>query len=154
MAIVFVYQSARPGEYFFKSSAVDLGVAWAILSVSVNVVVTVLVVYQIVQVRKQLRGIIPADALSMYTGLSAIIVESALPFSIVGIVYAVTFGKHMAVGPLFLFVWAVFAVSTIADEKTNTTDDSMFVLRRSLPNSSFSASLLESHGHKTLLDRR
>ena len=104
-------QSARPGEHFFQGETVNFGIPWAILSVSFNVVVTALIVYQLMSARRQLGGILPPDALRTYTGLSATMVESALPFSALGIVFAITYGKHMDVGPAFLFVWAVFSVS-------------------------------------------
>jgi len=118
VAIVFVYKSAQPGEDFFNSrDTIDLGVAWASLSVSVNIIVTALVVYQLTRIRKQLGSVLPPDALRTYTGLTAIIVESAMPFSIIGIVFAVTYGKQMDVGPAFLLVWTVFSVSTSLNER-------------------------------------
>ena len=112
MAIVTLYQSARPGEHFFQGSTVDFGVPWAVLSVSLNVTITTFIVYQLLRVRSQLAGILPDDALQTYTGICAILVESALPFSVLGIVFAVTYGMHLPVGPAFLFVWAAFCVST------------------------------------------
>lgn len=108
MALVTLYQSAVPGSHFFRGNTVRFGVPWAALSVALNIVVTALITYQLMRCRKQLKRILPEDALRMYTGVSAILIESALPFSILGILFAITYGKNMDVGPAFLFVWATF----------------------------------------------
>lgn len=110
MAIVTLYQSAVPGSNFFRGKTVNFGVPWASLSVSLNIIVTTLIIYKLLHGRKQLKKVLPRDALEMYTGISAILIESALPFSILGIVFAVTYGKNLDEGPAFLFVWATFCV--------------------------------------------
>ncbi|KAF4620402.1 hypothetical protein D9613_001180 [Agrocybe pediades] len=106
MGVVTLVQSAIPGANFFQGAPVNFGVPWASLSVSLNIIVTGLISYQLLSARHQLKKTLPAESLQMYTGVTAILVESALPFSLMGIVFAVTYGKNMDVGPAFLFVWA------------------------------------------------
>ena len=112
MGVVTLVQSAIPGANFFKGAPVNFGVPWASLSVSLNIVVTCLISYQLLSARHQLKKTLPAESLQMYTGITAILVESALPFSVMGIIFAVTYGKNMDVGPAFLFVWATLCVSS------------------------------------------
>jgi len=108
MAMVTLVQSALPGADFFRGETVNFGVPWAALSVSLNIIVTCLITFKLLSARRQLKQSLPEDSLRMYTGVSAILVESALPFSVLGIVFAVTYGKNLDVGPAFLFVWAAF----------------------------------------------
>ncbi|KAF9553340.1 hypothetical protein CPC08DRAFT_713833 [Agrocybe pediades] len=108
MAIVTLVQSSHPGSNFFRGAPVDFGVPWAALSVALNIVVTVLITYKLLTAHHRLKKVLPDHAVRMYTGMSAIFIESALPFSILGIAFAVTYGLHSDIGPAFLFVWATF----------------------------------------------
>ncbi|KAI0316437.1 hypothetical protein OF83DRAFT_247053 [Amylostereum chailletii] len=45
----------------------------------------------------------------MYTSVIAILVESALPFSVLGIVTIAVTGKNVFVNSVFLIVWGTFA---------------------------------------------
>jgi len=111
MAIVTLYQSARPAGHFFEGSTVDFGVPWSSLSATQNLILAGLIVYKLTRIRSQLVDMVPFDVLRTYTGTSALIIESALPFSIIGIPFAITFGKGSEVSPAFLFVWSVCCVS-------------------------------------------
>ncbi|TFK35404.1 hypothetical protein BDQ12DRAFT_611822 [Crucibulum laeve] len=109
MAIALLVQSALPGSDFFKGKTVNFGIPWAALSVSLNVIVTSLIIYRLLKVRRDLREAFSKAALRMYTGISAILVESALPFSLLGIAFAITYGKNYDEGPAFLFAWGSFS---------------------------------------------
>ncbi|KAF8521212.1 hypothetical protein BU17DRAFT_88107 [Hysterangium stoloniferum] len=107
MALVTLVQSAKPGD-FFTGMVVNFGVPWAVLSVVLNVYVTVVITVRLMAIRRRLKGILSKKALSIYTGISAVLVESCLPFSVLGIVFAVTYGKGLPVASAFLFIWGVF----------------------------------------------
>ncbi|KAJ7593434.1 hypothetical protein C8J56DRAFT_779396 [Mycena floridula] len=110
MAITMLIQSAKPGSNFFRGSTVNFGILWAVMSVALNIVVTGLIAVRIFRARNASRKFIEdREGEKMYTNIAAIIIESALPFSLFGIVFAVTYGKDLAEGPAFLFVWAVFS---------------------------------------------
>ncbi|KAJ6602434.1 hypothetical protein DFH09DRAFT_899946 [Mycena vulgaris] len=110
MAMVMLVQSALPGSNFFRGQTVNFGVPWAALSVSLNVTLTAMITYRILRARsaiKEHRD--PDDSLLVYISIAAILIESSLPFSILGIIFTVTYGKNLDVGPAFLFTWATFA---------------------------------------------
>ncbi|KAJ7119456.1 hypothetical protein C8R44DRAFT_624334 [Mycena epipterygia] len=110
MAMVTLFQSALPGSDFFCGQTVNFGVPWAALSVSLNVTITAMITFQILRARsaiKELRE--SADSLKVYISIAAILIESSLPFSILGIIFAITYGRNLDVGPAFLFTWATFA---------------------------------------------
>ncbi|KAF8520740.1 hypothetical protein BU17DRAFT_88625 [Hysterangium stoloniferum] len=128
MALVTLVQSARPGD-FFTGIAVNFGVPWAVLSVTLNVFVTTIIIVRLMGARRRLKGIMPRDALSVYTGISAVLVESCLPFSVLGIIFAVTYGKSLPIGPAFMFIWGVFVtlapqfiIFRVMNGKSWTTD--------------------------------
>ncbi|KAJ8495665.1 hypothetical protein ONZ45_g5661 [Pleurotus djamor] len=110
MALLTVVQSAVPGSNFFVGKTVNFGVPWVALSVTINVYCTVAIVWRLYLARKQMQeqiGLAP-EIMDTYTGVTAILVESSLPFSVLGIVFAVTFGKNLDAGPPFAFIWGTF----------------------------------------------
>ncbi|KAJ7583570.1 hypothetical protein C8J56DRAFT_954370 [Mycena floridula] len=111
MAIVMLVQSAIPGSQFFLGKTVDFGVVWAALTVSFNVTITGIITLRILKARRLARSVKNAPAIytNIYTSFAAILIESSLPFTVLGIVFAVSYGKHLAEAPALLFVWAAFS---------------------------------------------
>lgn len=112
MAIMTLIQSAAPGSNFFQGKIINFGVPWASLSVALNVTLTCLIILRILQARKNARKYFDDHGHgAVYTSLASILVESSLPFSILGIAFAITYGKTLDEGPAFLFAWSAFSVN-------------------------------------------
>ncbi|KAJ7264162.1 hypothetical protein C8J57DRAFT_1470406 [Mycena rebaudengoi] len=112
MGIMTAVQGAVPNSNFFRGKVVDFGVPWASLSVSLNVAITALISYRILRARsviKKLREGEGSRSLNVYVGIAAIFIESALPFSVLGIIFAITYGKNLPQAPGLAFTWATFA---------------------------------------------
>ncbi|KAJ2930406.1 hypothetical protein H1R20_g6735, partial [Candolleomyces eurysporus] len=64
--------------------------AWVFLSVLTNVMVTALISFQLLHTRRIMLKLLPSASsdLNIYTGAVAILIESALPLSLFGLVYA------------------------------------------------------------------
>jgi hypothetical protein len=68
------------------------GSLWTFSSVAMSILVTALIAFRLIQARIRLSSLGVADTTktsSMYTGVLAILIESALPFTIIGIGYAI-----------------------------------------------------------------
>jgi hypothetical protein len=93
------------------SLPLENGVPWVSLTVSLNIIVTSMICFRLLRMRTLLRQVHGPDASSrMYTNLAAMLVESAAPFSILGIGLLVTLVQN---GPLlyaFGYIWNVFCV--------------------------------------------
>ena len=116
MAIVSCVQSALPGSSFFASNAISFGIPWISLTCTLNVVLTILITYRLVNARRYVQisagsSFEVSDLVRMYTGPVAIFVESALPFSILGVIFAILLGKGIAVYAIFSAVWGSYVVS-------------------------------------------
>jgi len=87
------------------------GIQWISLSVSLNIIVTSMICFRLLRMRALLRQVLgPATSSGMYTNIAAMLIESAAPFSIIGIGLLVT---SVHDGPLlfaFAFVWTMFSV--------------------------------------------
>jgi len=109
MGIMTLVQSAVPGSDFFAGETVNFGVPWAALSVTLNVTLTTLITARIISARRNAKRYLDGGGMDVYTSLASVLVESSLPFSILGIVFAVTYGKGLDEGPAFLFIWSAFS---------------------------------------------
>ncbi|KAJ7593995.1 hypothetical protein C8J56DRAFT_1043783 [Mycena floridula] len=105
MAVAFLVQSSVPG--LFADLSPQFGLYWAILSVTLSLILTGLIAVRIIHARRCLQKYYPDRTISIetYTTLIPIVFESSLLFSILGLVFVATFGRNMVQGPAFMFVW-------------------------------------------------
>jgi hypothetical protein len=86
-------------------------VPWVSLSVSLNIIVTSMICFRILRMRALLRQVDGQGTLStMYTNVAAMLIESAAPFTILGIGLLITLIQN---GPLlygFGYIWTMFCV--------------------------------------------
>ncbi|KAJ2921241.1 hypothetical protein H1R20_g15854, partial [Candolleomyces eurysporus] len=62
--------------------------AWIFLTVSTNIMVTALISFRLLSAHRNFSKSIPNRNLKLYTGAVAILIESALPLSVLGLVYS------------------------------------------------------------------
>ncbi|KAJ2924158.1 hypothetical protein H1R20_g12937, partial [Candolleomyces eurysporus] len=70
----------------FKTA--EISSASSLLTVSTNVVVTSLITFHLLRARRTLSKLLPSKDMRLYTGIVAILIESALPVTIFGIIQA------------------------------------------------------------------
>jgi len=90
------------------ANATDFYIPWISLTSGLNVIVTGLIVFRILAFSRQVRGTMPGGAHRVYTSAAAILIESALPFSILGIVFAVESAKNEPPQEALAFIWGTF----------------------------------------------
>ena len=112
ISIITVVESAIPGTSMLKGKPIKLAVPWVALSVSLNVIVTSMICFRLMRMRTRMREVLSPEMSNMYTGIATMLIESAAPFSILGIGLVVT---ALQKGPLvfaFGFVWSIFCVKS------------------------------------------
>ena len=62
--------------------------AWIFMNVATNIMITALISFHLLITRSSLSQIIPSKQLTLYHGVVAILIESALPLSVFGVIYA------------------------------------------------------------------
>ncbi|ESK90420.1 hypothetical protein Moror_13668 [Moniliophthora roreri MCA 2997] len=109
LSIVSLIQSALPGSSWFGQSSVDFAVPWIALTCSLNIIITILITVRLLIARRQINKVLKSKELSqVYTGVIAILVESALPFSVLGIILAALLGAGNTVYTLFTNLWGSY----------------------------------------------
>lgn len=111
LAIMSVTASALPDASFFKGPSKGFGVPWIGLTVSLNVVVTAMICTRLILARRRVRIALTPQMSDMYTGLIAVLIESALPFTVLGLFFLYTFAKELEIAIAFAFVWGTLVVS-------------------------------------------
>ncbi|KAJ7116339.1 hypothetical protein C8R44DRAFT_205866 [Mycena epipterygia] len=111
MGIVTTIQSGVPGGDLFHGTAVNFAVPWLVLTITFNVVTTSMIAIRLFAVSRQMRTVLSAERAEVYTGVIAILVESALPFTLLGIGYLVTFIRMDPEALAFASIWGCFSLS-------------------------------------------
>ncbi|PPQ94122.1 hypothetical protein CVT25_007916 [Psilocybe cyanescens] len=111
-SLLTTIQSALPNNTVLGSST-NFYIPWISLTSGLNVIVTGLIVFRILAFSHRARGTMPPEAHKVYTGAASILIESALPFSILGIIFAVYTAKNLAPQEALAFIWGTFFVSQL-----------------------------------------
>ena len=114
-------------SFFNVGQLINFTIPWLALTSALNVIITGLISYRILRLRRRtlaaLRnveadnlagGMLAVDQgreMDVYTNVVAMLVESALPLSILGIVTCVLVGIDNFVSTTLLCVWGTVAVS-------------------------------------------
>ncbi|KAI0067445.1 hypothetical protein BV25DRAFT_1100386 [Artomyces pyxidatus] len=108
LVIITVVESALPNAFLLNGSAANFGVPWVACSVSLNIIVTGMICGRLLYMRHLTRTVMTPEMAYMYTSIIAILIESAMPFSIVGIGLVITYAQNNPTSTAFAYVWGMF----------------------------------------------
>ncbi|EJD41420.1 hypothetical protein AURDEDRAFT_169584 [Auricularia subglabra TFB-10046 SS5] len=91
MSILTVYQLAQPGAQFFSTIGLALTLPYFSLSISLNLLLTVMIVTKLLAMRRRLRTALGTHHARMYTGMPAMLVESAALYAVFSIMFIATY---------------------------------------------------------------
>ncbi|KAG2114535.1 hypothetical protein DEU56DRAFT_985143 [Suillus clintonianus] len=112
MSVMMVIESAVPMSNIWQGLAARFGISWVALTVGFNIIVTGLITFRLLSIHHRVQSILSNEQKSVYTGAVAILAESALPFTVLGIVYIATYIKGIPSATAVGIVWGTFAVLT------------------------------------------
>jgi len=102
MSISLLVAMTRPDATFWTAASVNFGLAYWSLSVSLNIILTVLIVVRLLSARNAVRKALGRQHSEMYTSLAALLVESASLYSVTGLVFIITYARGSYVQNLVL----------------------------------------------------
>ena len=111
VGIAQLIESGRPHANYFAGLAKQLGIAYTTSIISNQVIVTALICARIVYIARRYETA-AAPLARCYTGAVAVVVESALPCTLFGVVYLVTFALDSEISIFFLSIYVMFTVSS------------------------------------------
>ncbi|KAJ7220038.1 hypothetical protein GGX14DRAFT_338348, partial [Mycena pura] len=108
MGITATIQSGLPGGDFFSGTTVNFVIPWLVLTIAFNIVTTSMITFRLLAMSRTMRRVLPKERAHIYTGVIAILVETALPFTILGIGYLITYIRGAPEALAFADIWGCF----------------------------------------------
>ncbi|KAJ7746596.1 hypothetical protein B0H16DRAFT_1726321 [Mycena metata] len=108
MGITTTIQSGLPGGDLFAGITVNFGIPWIVLTIVFNILVTAMIAVRLLSVHSKVNRVVGKAVRKRYTGLLAILVESAAPFTILGVVYLALYIKELPESLAFADIWGCF----------------------------------------------
>ncbi len=108
LGIVFTIQSAQPTG-FFAGKALDFGTPFYSITVSLNVILTILICTKLFSARRNMINVGMSDK-NLYTGVIAMLTEGAVLSSVSGLAFIITFARQSDVAPAFSAIWGISVV--------------------------------------------
>jgi hypothetical protein len=112
LSIITLVEYAMPGTSLLAGKPIHLVVPWVSLSVGLNVIVTSMICFRLLRMRTLVREVLSPEMSDTYTSIAAMLVESAAPFSILGIGLVLTAALRVLLVPAFGNVWTMFCVES------------------------------------------
>jgi len=106
MAILEITSSAIPNGSFFGRKAVNFGLPYYTLSITLNVILTTCIIGRLRYMTRKTRSSLEAEAGRTYTGVMAMLIESAALYSIIGFMTIIPYGLNVPTSVAFGQVWA------------------------------------------------
>jgi len=105
MSIAATIQSGLPGGDFFHGSTTNFTIPWLVLTITFNIITTAMISIRLIQMSKSVRNLLSKERAEIYTSVIAILIESAAPFSILGIVTLAVYIKNLPEALFFTSLW-------------------------------------------------
>lgn len=102
--------SAIPGTSVFQGLPTSFAISWLALNVVFNFVVTLIIIGRVLVTYIVVRDA-PSSTFSMtYINVAAMLLESTLPFSVLGVGYLICQVLNSNIVSAFAFIWGTFVV--------------------------------------------
>ncbi|KAJ6495049.1 hypothetical protein C8R45DRAFT_1133228 [Mycena sanguinolenta] len=108
MGIIFTVQSGLPDGNFFRGRAVQFGTPWLVLTITFNVVATAMIIVRLTCVIRGMRDVLARSRAEVYLNVISILIQSALPFTLLGIGYLITYVNGAPESLAFTSIWGAF----------------------------------------------
>ncbi|KAF8974247.1 hypothetical protein BDZ97DRAFT_1751085 [Flammula alnicola] len=104
MGILWAIESTKPGLSLYNNLPLKYGTSYYVLSVSANVILTIIITVQLLIFRRRIMRTQSPDHGQQYFSLATIMIESAALYSGFGIVFIVTYALNNPLNQIFIFV--------------------------------------------------
>ncbi|KAF8644102.1 hypothetical protein AX14_009497 [Amanita brunnescens Koide BX004] len=101
---MWAYQSNRSGLYIYDQLSINIGTAYVATTLSINLLVTSLIITRLLLYRKEVSKTLPAYHTKQYLSVAAIVVESALLYSIFSLAFIITYALHNPMNRVFVYM--------------------------------------------------
>lgn len=101
MAVLQTIAASQPQSALWNERAVKFGLPYFSLSMTLNMLVTVIIIVRLLLARRQIQQVMGSQHGKEYTGVAAMLVESAAPPALVSIVLIALYARNITAQVLF-----------------------------------------------------
>jgi len=109
LAIIELVLAGKPGGDFFHGKTINFGTPYYTITIAFNIFVTLSIVFRLMKLGKAVSRALGRDSARMYTSVASMLIESAAPYSMVGIMFLIPYALGNGTAISFGQVWAKLA---------------------------------------------
>jgi len=102
MGTLWTLQSSQPGLSLYSKLPQAYGISYYMISLGVNIILTILITVRLLMYRRTVIASLSAEHAKQYLSLAAILVESAALYSILALIFIITYAINNPVNQIFL----------------------------------------------------
>jgi hypothetical protein len=114
MGTLWTLQLTQPVLGFYNTLLMSYGTAYYLISLSANIILTILIMIRLFMYRRRILAVLPKAYARHYVSLAAIIIESAILYSVFALIFIITYAIKNPLNLVFLGV-ASFSQVCISD---------------------------------------
>jgi len=112
LAIQQLIVAGKPDGDFFGIDSIKFAVSYYAITITLNIVLTVFICIRLSRMSKWFTRTLGKANGKVYSTAAAILVESAAPYSILGLMYLIPFSRQDGIAILFGQLWSKMSVSS------------------------------------------
>jgi len=106
LAIIELVLAGKPKGDFFHGKVINFGTPYYTITIALNIIVTILICGRLWRLSKAVSQALGRDSARTYTSVASILIESAAPYSLVGIMFLIPYALGNGTAIAFGQVWA------------------------------------------------
>ena len=115
MGIMLIYQTSQPDSSIWNTVAINFGIPYFSISLSLNIILTLLIVARLGMHSKNIRSAMgaPAGASGLYETIITVLIESCALYAVTSLLFVAPWGAKSHVADIFLPILAEIQVRTL-----------------------------------------
>ena len=108
MGIVLIYQTSQPNSSIWNSVAINFGLPYFSISISLNILLTLMIVTRLVLHNREIRTAVgaPSGLTGLYKAIITVLVESSALYAVNSLLFVGPWGAKNHAGDIFLAILA------------------------------------------------
>ncbi|KAI0749659.1 hypothetical protein C8Q80DRAFT_1101643 [Daedaleopsis nitida] len=102
LSILTLFQASRPDASLWTNTTIQISLPYFSISIALNVLLTLLLVGRLLYMSEQAKRTIGRDHAATYTSIVAMLVESAVPYAVAGLLFIITYARNSNVQNIML----------------------------------------------------
>lgn len=114
MSILTIFQATRPSANLWTHTTVQFTLPYFSLSISLNTLLTLLIVARLLYMSRRMGKTVGRQHAGTYTSVASMLIESAAPYTITGLIFIITYARNSNVQNLVLPVLSQIMVRPLS----------------------------------------